>query len=103
MAGIKSALELAMEKINAQQGQAETAVSLTDAQRQEISDLRKQYDAKIAEKDIMLQADIRQLMQRRPPQEVLVAAQELREKFQQTKKALQEELEAKIATVRSRA
>jgi len=87
----------------AQQGQAETAVSLTDAQRQEISDLRKQYDAKIAEKDIMLQADIRQLMQRRPPQEVLAAAQELREKFQHTKKALQEELEAKIVTVRSRA
>ena len=103
MAGMKSALELAMEKINAQQAQTETAVSLTDAQRQEISDLRKQYDAKIAEKDIMLQADIRQLMQRLHPQEALAAAQELREKFQQTKKALQEELEAKIATVRSRA
>ena len=103
MAGMKSALELAMEKINAQQSQAETTVSLTDAQRQEISDLRKQYDAKIAEKDIMLQANIRQLMQRQPPQEALVVAQELREQFQQTKKALQEELEAKIATVRSRA
>ena len=103
MAGMKSALELAMEKINAQQAQTETAVSLTDAQRQEISDLRKQYDAKIAEKDIMLQADIRQLMQRRPPQEALAAAQELHETFQQSKKALQEELEAKIATVRSRA
>ena len=101
MAGMKSALELAMEKINAQQAQAETTASLTDAQRQEISDIRKQYDAKIAEKDIMLQADIRQLMQRRPPQEALVVAQELREKFQHTKKALQEELEAKIATVRS--
>ena len=103
MAGMKSALELAMEKINAQQAQTETAVSLTDAQRQEISDLRKQYDAKIAEKDIMLQADIRQLIQQRHPQEALAAAQELREKFQQSKKALQEELEAKIATVRSRA
>jgi Spy/CpxP family protein refolding chaperone len=103
MAGMKSALELAMEKINAQQVQTETAVSLTDAQRQEISDLRKQYDAKIAEKDIMLQADIRQLIQRRPPQEALATAQELREQFQQSKKALQEELEAKIATVRSRA
>jgi len=103
MAGMKSALELAMEKINAQKSQAEAPVSLTDAQRQEISDLRKQYDAKIAEKDIMLQADIRQLLQRLPPQEALAAAQELREKFQQTKKAFQEELEAKIATVRSRA
>ena len=103
MAGMKSALELAMEKINAQQAQTETTVSLTEAQRQEINDLRKQYEAKIAEKDIMLQADIRQLMQRRPPQEALAAAYELRETFQQSKKALQEELEAKIATVRSRA
>ena len=102
MAGMKSALELAMEKINAQKSQEETVVSLTDAQRQEISDLRKQYDAKIAEKEIMLQSDIRQLMQRRPPQEAMAAAHELREKFQHTKKALQEELEAKIATVRTR-
>ena len=102
MAGMKSALELAMEKLNAKKSQEETVVSLTDAQRQEIGDLRKQYDAKIAEKEIMMQADIRQLMQRRPPQEAMVGAQELREKFQQTKKALQEELEAKIATVRTR-
>ena len=49
-----------------------------------------------------MQSDIRQLMQRRPPQEAMAAAHELREKFQQTKKALQEELAAKIATVRIR-
>jgi len=101
MAGMKSALELAMEKIKARQTE-ENTVSLTDAQRQEISDLRKQYDAKIAEKEIMLQSDIRQLMQRRPPQEAVAAAHELREKFQQTRKALQEELEGKIAAVRTR-
>ena len=100
MAGMKSALELAMEKLNARKSE-ESTVALTDAQRQEISDLRKLYDAKIAEKEIMMQSDIRQLIQRRPPQEAMAAAQELREKFQQTKKALQEELEAKIATVRT--
>jgi len=97
---MKSALELAMEKLNARKSE-ESAVALTDAQRQEISDLRKLYDAKIAEKEIMMQSDIRQLIQRRPPQEAMAAAQELREKFQQTKKALQEELEAKIAAVRT--
>ena len=102
MAGMKSALELAMEKINAQQSQAETTVSLTDAQRQEISDLRKQYDAKIAEKDIMLQADIRQLMQRHPPGSAGCSTGAPRA-ISANKKALQEELEAKIATVRSRA
>jgi len=100
MAGMKSALELAMEKLNARKSE-ESTVALTDAQRQEISDLRKQYDAKIAEKEIMMQSEIRQLVQRRPPQEAMAVAQELREKFQQTKKALQEELEAKIAAVRT--
>lgn len=101
MAGMKSALELAMEKLNARQSE-ESAVALTAAQRQEMSDLRKQYEAKIAEKEIMMQSEIRQFMQRRPPQEAMAAAHELREKFQQTKKALQEELEAKIAAVRTR-
>jgi hypothetical protein len=100
MAGMKSALELAMEKLNARKSE-ESTVALTEAQRQEISDLRKQYDAKIAEKEIMMQAEIRQLIQRRPPQEAMAVAQELREKFQQTKKAFQEELEAKIAAVRT--
>ena len=100
MAGMKSALELAMEKLNARKSE-ESTVALTEAQRQEISDLRKQYDAKIAEKEIMMQSDIRQLIQRRPPQEAMAAAQELRAKFQQTKKALQEELETKIAAVRT--
>jgi hypothetical protein len=101
MAGMKSALELAMEKLKARQSEDSTVV-LTDAQRQEISDLRKQYDAKIAEKEIMMQSEIRQLVQRRPPQEAMAAVQELREKLQQTKKALQEELEAKITAVRTR-
>jgi len=100
MAGMKSALELAMEKLKARTSE-ESTVALTDAQRQEISDLRKQYDAKIAEKEIMMQSEIRQLVQRRPPQEAIAVAQELREKFQPTKKALQEELEAKIAAVRT--
>lgn len=101
MAEMKSALELAMEKLNAKATTDDTIATLSDAQRQTIGELRKQYDAKIAEKDIMLQADIRQLMQRRPPQEAMAGAQELREKFQQTKKALQEEMEAKIAAVRT--
>ena len=100
MAGMKSALELAMEKLKARQPE-ESTVTLTEAQRQEISGLRQQYEAKIAEKEIMMQSEIRQFVQRRPPQEAMAAAHELREKLQQAKKALQEELEAKIAAVRS--
>jgi hypothetical protein len=102
MAGMKSAVELAMERLGKLRAQ-EPSVPLTDAQRQEISDLRKQYEAKIAEKEIMLQAEIRQLVQRRPPPEAMATAQELQEKFQEARKALQQELEEKIAAVRTRA
>lgn len=96
---MKSALELAMQKINARQEQAPVA-SLTEAQRQEIGDLRKQYEAKIAEKEIMMQAEIRRLVRNRPPQEAAAKVQELQAQFQESKKGLQEELEAKVSALR---
>lgn len=102
MAEMKSAVELAMEKLGKLQA-TEASTPLTDEQRQEIAALRQQYEAKIAEKEIMLQADIRRLAQRHPPPEVAAAARELQEKFQDTRKAFQQELEEKIAAVRNRA
>jgi hypothetical protein len=101
MAGMKSAVELAMERLGKLQPK-EAATPLTDAQRQEIADLRKQYEAKIAEKEIMMQAEMRQLVQRHPPHEAAAVAKEIQEKFHEAKKALQQELEEKIAAVRAR-
>jgi Spy/CpxP family protein refolding chaperone len=100
MAGMKSAVELALEKLG--KGSEQGATSLTDEQRQEISQLRKQYEAKMAEKDIMVQAEIRRLMQRRPPSEAAAKARELHQELQETKTALRNELEEKVAAVRSR-
>ena len=102
MAEMKSALELAMEKIGKIQSE-ESSAPLSDSQRRDISDLRSQYDAKIAEKEIMLQAEIRQLLQHHAPQEAALAARRLQEQFQETKKALQQELEEKIAAIRTTA
>ena len=96
---MKSALELAMQKISASQERAPVA-SLTEAQRLEIGDLRKQYEAKIAEKEIMMQAEIRRLALNRPPQEAAAKVQELQAEFQESKKVLQEELEAKVSALR---
>jgi len=96
---VKSALELAMQKINARQERAPVA-SLTEAQRLEIGELRKQYEAKIAEKEIMMQAEMRSLARNRPPQEAAAKVQELQAQFQESKKALQEELEAKVSALR---
>ena len=96
---MKSALELAMQKINARQDRAPVA-ALTDEQRLEIGDLRKQYEAKIAEKEIMMQAEIRRLVLNRPPQEAAAKVQELQAEFQESKKVLQVELESKVSGLR---
>ena len=96
---MKSALELAMQKVNARQEGAPVA-SLTEAQRQEIAELRRQCEAKIAEKEIMMQAEIGRLVRNRPPQEAAAKVQELHAQFRESKKTLQEELEAKVAALR---
>jgi Spy/CpxP family protein refolding chaperone len=101
MAEMKSAVELAMEKLGKLQAQ-EPTTPLTNEQRQEISDLRKQYEAKIAEKEIMVQSEVRRLMQNRPPHEAAAAAQKLQQQLQETKVALRRELEDKIAAIRAR-
>lgn len=96
---MKSALELAMQKVNARQERA-PVVSLTEDQRREIGELRKQCEAKIAEKEIMMQAEIRRLVRQRPPQEAVAKVHELQTQFQESKKVLQEELEAKVSALR---
>lgn len=74
---------------------------LTDDQRQQISDLRKQYEAKIAEKEIMMQSEMQKLINNRPPQEAMMGIHQLQEQFQETKKTLQQEAEDKVAEIRS--
>ncbi len=96
---MKSALELAMQKVNARQDRAPVA-SLTEDQRREIGELRKQCAAKIAEKEIMMQAEIRRLVRERPPQEAVAKVYELQTQFQESKKVLQEKLEAKVSALR---
>ncbi len=95
---MKSALELAMEKVGKIQSDDG---ALTDEQRQRIGELRKQYEAKIAEKEIMMQSEIQKLIQYRPPQEAAMGAHQLQEQFLETKKALQQEAEDKVAEIRS--
>jgi hypothetical protein len=99
MAEMKSAVELAMEKLGKQPGEA-SSTPLSDEQRQQISDLRKQYDAKIAEKEIMLQSETRKLIQHRPPHEAASTIQDLQKQLQEFKAASREELEGKIAAIR---
>jgi hypothetical protein len=49
---LKSSLDIAMEKMNRMVGK--DTVNLTDDQKQRIAEVRREYEAKVAEKKILL-------------------------------------------------
>jgi formylmethanofuran dehydrogenase subunit A len=99
--GMKSALELALERTeHVRQAIHDEGLALTDAQREQLAELEREYSAKIAEKDVMLQAEMRHVFTRYPPAEAYTMAEELRQKFVEEKHKLTEEKEAKAARIR---
>jgi hypothetical protein len=99
--GMKSALELALERTDhVRQAIHQEGLSLTDAQREQLAELEREYSAKIAEKDVMLQTGMRQLLMHYPPAEVGAVLEQLRERFIDEKRKLMDEKEEKAAHIR---
>ncbi len=96
---MKSALEIAMEKTaGAQQGG-----KLTDEQRSAIGDLEKEYQAKVAEQEIMIESKIKALAAQATGPEFQQQVHALREQLVQERERLEEEKQAKIQAVRDQA
>ncbi len=96
---MKSALEIAMEKTaGARQGGG-----LTDGQRAAIGDLEKEYQAKIAEQEIMIESKIKALAAQATGPEFQEQVYALREKLVQERERLEEEKKARIQAVRDQA
>ncbi len=96
---MKSALEIAMEKTaGAQQGG-----KLTDEQRSAIGDLEKEYQAKVAEQEIMIESKIKVLAAQATGPEFQQQVHALREQLVQERERLEEEKKAKIQAVRDQA
>lgn len=94
---MKSAYELAMEKLrrkDAERGESEER--LTDKQREEIAELRRVYKAKVAEREILHQSDLKKTREKRDPE----ALRALEEGYQRDRARLEGELESKVAAVR---
>jgi hypothetical protein len=99
--GMKSALELALERTDhVRQAIREEGLGLTDAQREQLAELEREYSAKIAEKDVMLQTEVRQLLMHHPPAEAGAVLEQLRERFIDEKRRLLEEKEEKATHIR---
>jgi DNA-binding transcriptional regulator YbjK len=99
--GMKSALELALERTeHVRKAIRDEGLALTDAQREQLAELEREYSAKIAEKDVMLQAEMRKLLMQYPPAEAVPVLEQLREKFVDEKRRLMEEKDEKASHIR---
>lgn len=98
--GMKSALEIALEKTARFRDEA-TSAALTSEQKARVNEIEKEYAARLAEKEIMLQSNLKELAQRYGPSEEVRAQSELmREAFAREQAALREEKEARIQEIR---
>jgi hypothetical protein len=102
MSGLKSAWELSLERSNKLAPDLKSQKKLTKKQKQEIVGIRKEYTAKIADRDITSQDKIRKLPNRIHPEEIESHKVELEEQFRFDKKTLEEEMEKEVEAVRNR-
>ena len=101
MSGLKSAWELSLERSEKLVPELKNKKKITKKKKAKISDIRNEYKAKIADKDVMLQDKLRKLHDRIPPDEIQHVMEELQREFAEEKKAFEEEMEKEIESVRN--
>ncbi len=102
MSGLKSAWELSLEKSDKLVPELKGKKKLDERKKKEINEIRKEYKARIADKDVTLQDRLNKLSLRTPPEEMESVSEELRRHFVDEKKVLEEEMESKVEAVRHR-
>ena len=101
MSGLKSAWELSLERSEKLVPELKNKKKITKKQKEKISDIRQEYRAKIADKDVMLQDTLKKLHDQTPPEEIQIVTAELQNKFMEEKKFFEEEMEKKIKSARN--
>lgn len=89
---MKSAYELAMERLN----KSQPTVKLTDEKKKELAELDSKYAAKIAEREIFLKGELQKAAEKGNYEEY----QQFEQQLVRDRKALQSELEEKKEKVR---
>jgi polyhydroxyalkanoate synthesis regulator phasin len=102
MSGLKSAWELSLEKSDKLVPELKGKKQLDEKKKKEINEIRKEYKAKIADKDVTVQGKLSKLADRVPPEEMASVSEELMREFVEAKKVLEEEMESKIEAIRQR-
>jgi hypothetical protein len=100
MSGLKSAWELSLEKSDKLVPELKGKKKLNEHKKKQINEIRREYKAKIADKDVTVQDRLNKLSQRTPPEEMESVAEELLRQFADEKKALEEQMESEVEAVR---
>ena len=96
----KSSLELAMARLRKRDAESgESIRELSSAQKEEIAEIRRVYDAKLAEVDIMKKPNLPPGL----PEELREQVDLLNEQYMRERDILSAERDAKIEAVRTRA
>ena len=101
MTGLKSSWELSLERSEKLVPELKNKKKITKQQKEKINDIRREYQAKIADKDVMLQDKLRKIHDRIPPEEIQYATVELQKEFADEKKAFEEKMEKEIESIRN--
>ena len=101
MSGLKSSWELSLERSEKLVPELKNKKKITKQQKEKINDIRREYQAKIADKDVMMQDKLIKLHDRIPPDEIDYATVELQKEFACEKKAFEEKMEEEIESIRN--
>jgi len=96
---MKSALEIAMEKAKGMAGDEEI-VSLSDDQKKKVGEIRKEYEGKFAEREIMLETELKKFGAAAGSPDIQDYISVKKEELSEEKKKLNSEMEEKIEKIR---
>ena len=101
MSGLKSAWEISLEKSNKLDPDAKKQKKLTAKQKEHIAEIRKEFKAKIADKDVTLQHTLNRLSERTLPEDLAIESERLKQEFSEEKEQLEKEMEAQVESIRN--
>ena len=101
MSGLKSSWELSLERSEDLVPELKSKKKLTKKQKDQIAEIRIDFKAQIADRDVTMQDKVRKLSDRVPPEEVAGAKMKLEAQFRDDKQSLEEEMEKEIESIRN--
>ena len=101
MSGLKSSWELSLERSEDLVPELKSKKKLTKKKKDQIAEIRIDFTAQIADRDVTMQDKVRKLSDRVPPEEVADAKMKLEAQFREDKQSLEEEMEKEIESIRS--